>query len=154
MTTAPDAGPVLIHADQDTVKHLGNWTTARAFTVQARRATAELDLRSPQIEGGDIDIAVELDHSLLKLLVPENAVIDQAGLRWTGRGQVKDSTRADAAGGRVIRLHGSVTGGEVRIHRGGMAILSAMFSRAYLDDVRRAHTEGGMPTVDDPARQD
>jgi hypothetical protein len=27
-----------------------------------------------------------------------------------------------------------------------------MFSRAYWDDLRRAHKEGGFPTVDDPAR--
>jgi len=33
-----------------------------------------------------------------------------------------------------------------------MAMLSAMFSRAYWDDLRRAHKEGGFPTVDDPAR--
>jgi hypothetical protein len=27
-----------------------------------------------------------------------------------------------------------------------------MFSREYLADLRRAHAEGGFPTVDDPAR--
>ena len=36
--------------------------------------------------------------------------------------------------------------------RGGIAMLSAMFSRAYWDDLRRAHKEGVFPTVDDPAR--
>jgi hypothetical protein len=40
----------------------------------------------------------------------------------------------------------------VRVHRGGIAILSAMCSRAYLEDVRRAHRTGTMPTVDDPTR--
>jgi hypothetical protein len=33
-----------------------------------------------------------------------------------------------------------------------VAQLSAMFSREYLADLRRAHAERGFPTVDDPAR--
>jgi hypothetical protein len=42
--------------------------------------------------------------------------------------------------------------GEIRVHRGGIAMLSAMFSREYVADLRRAHREGGFPTVDDPTR--
>jgi hypothetical protein len=152
MSTTPD-GPVQIHADHDTVKHLGNWTTARSFEVRARSAAVEIDLRSPGIADGDIDIAADLDGSVLKLLVPEDAMIDQAQLRWTGRGRVKDLTGRNASGGRTIRLTGHIQrGGEVRVHRGGIAILSAMFSREYLADVRQAHRGGAMPTVDDPTR--
>jgi hypothetical protein len=33
-----------------------------------------------------------------------------------------------------------------------MAALSAMFSRAYVQDLRQARKNGGYPTVDDPAR--
>jgi hypothetical protein len=33
-----------------------------------------------------------------------------------------------------------------------MARLSAMCTREYLADARRAHAQGGMPTIDDPAR--
>jgi hypothetical protein len=152
MSTTPD-GPVQIHADHDTVKHLGHWTTARSFEVRARSATVELDLRSPRIEDGDIDIAADLDSGVLKLLVRQDAVIDQTQLRWTGRGRVKDLTGRGAAGGRTIRLTGHIQRGEVRVHRGGVAILSAMFSREYLQDVRQAHREGTVPTVDDPARE-
>jgi hypothetical protein len=152
MTTTPGS-PVQIHADHDTVKHLGNWTTVRSFELRARYATLEIDLRSPGIEDGDIDITADLDNSVLKLLVPDDAVIDQAQLRWTGRGRVKDATGRGAAGGRTIRLTGHIQRGEVRVHRGGVAILSAMFSREYLQDIRKAHREGGMPTVDDPSRE-
>jgi hypothetical protein len=42
--------------------------------------------------------------------------------------------------------------GEIRVHRGGIAQLSAMFSREYWADLRRAHKEGGFPAVDDPTR--
>jgi hypothetical protein len=38
------------------------------------------------------------------------------------------------------------------VHRGGIAILSAMFSRAFIQDLRQARKNGGYPTVDDPTR--
>ena len=41
---------------------------------------------------------------------------------------------------------------EVRVHRGGMAALSAMFSRAFVQDLRQARKNGSYPTVDDPTR--
>ena len=144
--------PVQIHADHDTVKHLGNWTTARKFDLRARHARLEIHLRSPGIGDGDIDIASELDNSALILLVPEGAVINQTQLRWTGRGRVKDATGRDANGGRAIHLTGHIQRGEVRVRRGGGAILAAMFSCEYAEDVRRAHREGTVPTIDDPAR--
>ena len=34
---------------------------------------------------------------------------------------------------------------------GGVARLTAMASREYLADARRAHAEGTVPTLDDPA---
>jgi hypothetical protein len=146
--------PVQINADHDTVKHLGNWTTARSFQLRARHARLEIDLRSPRIEDGDIGIACELDNSVLILLVPADAVIDQARLRWTGRGRVKDAAGRNAEGGRTIHLTGHIQHGEIRVRRGGVAILAAMFSSQYADDVRRAHREGIVPTVDDPTRSE
>lgn len=143
---------VRIHADHTAVKHLGHWTSADRFHVRSRRGAVVLDLRSPQIPG-DVQIHLDVDHAMVKLLVPADAGVDQWDLSWTGRGRVKDWEAADnAKGTRRITLTGQVTDGEIRVHRGGIAILSAMFSRAYVDDVRRAHREGGMPTVDDPAR--
>ena len=37
------------------------------------------------------------------------------------------------------------------MHSGGIAQPSAICSREYLADARRAHTEGRLPTLDDPA---
>jgi hypothetical protein len=148
--TTPE--PVQIHADHDAVKRLGTWTTARRFELRARYARLEIDLRSPGIEDGAIDVAVELDNSVLILLVPEDAVIDQARLRWTGRGRVKDAADR-TGGGRAIHLTGHIQRGEVRVRRGGAAILAAMFSREYAEDVRRAHRDGTVPAVDDPTRE-
>jgi hypothetical protein len=152
-TTQPTAAaPVRIPANHTVTKRLGNWTTARQFQVRSHRGFAVLDLRSPQIPAGDIQLDLDLDHAVLKLLVAEDAVVDDWDLRRVGRGKVKDAVGPDAPGGRRIVLRGRIHRGEVRVHRGGVAILSAMFSREYLADVRRAHKQGGFPTVDDPTR--
>ena len=150
--TETPANVVRVHADHTATKHLGNWTTARTFEVRARRGAAVIDLRSPDIADGDIELHVDIDHGLVKLLLPADATVDHWGLQWTGAGKVKDGEGANAAGARRVRITGRVVDGEIRIHRGGMAMLSAMFSRAYLQDLRRARRDGDMPTVDDPTR--
>jgi hypothetical protein len=142
-----------IHADHDSLQRLGNWTTARAFEVRARHGSAVIDLRSPQIPDGDIEIELTLDHSTVKLLVAEDTIIDQWDLTWTGRGKVKQTFHHNPTGtGRRIRLTGHVRHGEIRVQSGGIARLSAMTTRQYLADARRAHAEGTTPTLDDPAR--
>ncbi len=144
--------PVRIPANYAVTKKLGHWTTERSFEVHAHRGHAVIDLRSPQIPDGDVEVTVDLDHGMTKLLVAEDAVIDDWHLRRVGRGKVKDPVGPNAAGGRRIALTGSMRHGEIRVHRGGIAILSAMFSKEYLADLRRVHREGGYPTVDDPTR--
>lgn len=144
--------PVRVSANRTVTKRLGNWTTARRFQVRAHRGHAVLDLRSPQIPDGDIQVDIDLDHAVLKLLVADDAVIDDWDLRRIGRGRVKDSEAPKAAGGRRIAVTGQVRHGEIRVHRAGIAVLSAMFSREFLADLRRARKQGGSPTVADPAR--
>jgi hypothetical protein len=145
--------PEQIHADHDSLKKLGNWTTARALEVRARHSSVVIDLRSPQIPDGDIEVDLTLDHSTVTLLVAEDTIIDQWDLTWTGRGKVKQTYHHNPAGtGRRIRLTGHVSHGEIRVQSGGIARLAAMISRQYLADARRAHAEGTAPTLDDPAR--
>jgi len=160
--TVTDAAAVeRIHADHRVAKRLGNWTRAGRFEVRARSGLVVLDLRSPGLPA-DLTLHLELRRATVKLLVPDDAVVEHWDLRWTARGKVKDAhDHADAGAGvgasaadsaRRIRLTGVSTGSEVRVQRGGIAILTAMCSREYLQDVRRAHRTGGGPTVDDPAR--
>ncbi|HEX3783419.1 MAG TPA: hypothetical protein VHX38_27455 [Pseudonocardiaceae bacterium] len=152
--TAPVDETERIRADYQRVKKLGNWTAARRFAVRARRGHVVLDLRSPHIPPGDIDITLDLDHTMVRLLLPVDAVIDDEELRWTGRGRIKDyQARADTPKTRMVRISGEIRHGEIRVNREGVAMLSAMFSKAYARDVLRAHREGGYPTVDDPARE-
>ncbi len=96
-----------------------------------------------------------------RVKIPANHAVTKRLGNWTTarrfqvrahRGSAVLDLRPDASGGRRIVVTGQLRSGEVRVRRGGIAMLSAMFSRAYWDDVRRAHKEGGFPTVDDPAR--
>ena len=130
-----------IRADNRSIKHVGDWTTARKFDVRASRSSIVLDLLLPELEPGEIEINLDLDHSMLKLLVPDGTVIDDGELRRVGRGRVKDWTGTPSAGGRVIKLTGEIRSGEVRVHRGGVAILSLLASRAHRQ-VREAKKAG------------
>jgi hypothetical protein len=151
--TRPAGTPARIHADHRTEKRLGNWTSSRGFEIRSRHGRVVLDLRSPQIPAGDIEIDLDLDRSAVTLLVAGDAVIDQWDLAWTGSGKVKQTFHhPEASAGRRVRLTGHIRRGEVRVHSGGIAQLSAICSREFLADARRAHAGGRLPTVDDPAR--
>lgn len=164
--TAATEGVVRIHADHDSFRRLGAWTDADRFEVRARTASVVLDLRAPRLPK-EIDIELRLDRARVKLLLPDETVVEHRDLDWNGRGQVKDGQRPQAqpipeesgAGGATphsgpirIRLHGTAQQSEVRVHRGGMAQLTAICSREFLEDARRAHKVGTFPTVDDPTR--
>jgi hypothetical protein len=97
-THTASTAPVRVAANYEVTKHLGNWTTAREFQVRAHRGHAVLDLRSPEIPDGDVTIELELDHAMLKLLVPDGAVIDDWDLRpQGGRRPAHRAHRAAAA---------------------------------------------------------
>lgn len=131
-----------IRAHGRVVRQQGDWTTARHFDVRASRGVVVLDLVLPHIEAGDIEVRLDLDHAVLKLLVPDGAIIDHDELRRVGRGRVKDSTGTPAPDGRRIVLLGEMRSSEVRIHRGGVALLSLMLSRHGPRAVRQAHRDG------------
>jgi hypothetical protein len=140
-----------LHVDHETTKRLGHWTGANRFEVRARSGVVVLDLRAPAVEG-DVEIRLDLHRSVVKLLLAEGDQVDHWNLGWTGKGRIKDDQRPASAGGRQVRLTGSANDSEIRVHRGGIAILSAMFSRAFVEDLRQARKNGTYPTVDDPTR--
>jgi hypothetical protein len=157
-----------IRAHSRSIRKLGHWTTARHLDVRASRGSVVLDLRSPRIEAGDIEIGLDVDRSMVKLLVPEGAIVDHEDVRRVGRCGLVDWGGSPAPGGRVIRLTGEMRRSELRINRGGIAILSAMLTPEYVADLRRAFTENGISspqdmrdayrdgrwtTIDDPARR-
>lgn len=139
--------PVRIRAHGRSVKQLGAWTTMRRFEVLASRSLVVLDLLLPEIEPGEIEIHLDLDHAAVRLLVPAGANIDDDDLRRIGRGRVKDRTGAPSPGGRSIKLVGEMRNAEVRIHRGGVAIFSLLLSRRHRREVRQAHREGRLGHV-------
>lgn len=156
------AEPVRLHADHIAIKRLGDWTTADRFEVRARRGSVVLDLRSPNLPAGDLVVDLDLDRAMVKLLLPDDAVVEHGDIVWSGSGKVKDGVgdqrarrdgEAEPAGDvRRVRLTGRIHSGEVRVARGGVATLAAMFSREYVRDLKQARREGVWPTVDDPTR--
>ena len=164
-STVQDA--VRISAHGRAHRSLGHWTTARRFDVRASGASVTLDLRSGHIEPGDIEIALDADRTMVKLLVPEDAVVDHDDVRRVGRCGLTDWGGGPQAEGRVIRLRGEMRRSELRINRGGVAIVAAMLTREYLADLERAfranhvtsladartaYREGRWTTIDDPGR--
>jgi len=139
--TRAETETVLIRAHNRSVKRLGDWTTARRFDVRASRGLVVLDLMLAKIEPGEIEIALDIDHATVKLLVADGAIIDDGELRRVGRGRVKDWTGAGAPDGRPITLRGEMRNSEVRVHRGGIAILSLLRSRHSRGEIRKAHRE-------------
>ena len=132
-------------------KKLGHWTEARRIEVRARRASLHLDLRSHRIPEGEIVVHLDAERSTVKLLVPDGAVVDERELELPDRSKVKDIERHVPGNGRRIRLTGRLQHSEIRISRGGMANLSTMFSREFVEEARRAHRDGDHPALPDPS---
>jgi hypothetical protein len=135
-----------IRAHNDSIRRTGPWTTARRFDVRASGSSVVLDLLLPEIEEGDIEITLDLNRSSLTLLVPDGSRVDADELRRVGRGRVKDWTGTAAPDGRRIRIAGEMRGSEVRVNRGGVAILRTMLSREGRRHVREAYDQGRLGT--------
>jgi hypothetical protein len=145
------SGVQRIHIDHDITKRLGNWTRAHRFEVRARNSVVVLDLRSPDVPD-HVEVDLDAYHTTIKLLVAEDAVLEHWDLRFTGKGRIKDGAGGSEGSAHRVKLSGSMTDGEIRIHRGGVAIVSAMLSREYLQDLLQARKEHRYPTIDDPTR--
>jgi hypothetical protein len=148
--TSPDE-PVRIRAHHSVVKKLGDWTTSRRFDIRASAGVVVVDLLLPRIEAGDIEIFLDIDHATVKLLVPDGVHVDDDELRRNGRGRVKDWTGAAAPGGRRIRLLGELRRAEVRVHRGGIAIVSLLLY-GQGREVRQAQRAGLLGGISRPGR--
>lgn len=140
--TAEGTSTEQIRAHHRSIRRLGAWTSARRFDVRASRGSVVLDLLLPELEPGDITVQLDIDHATLILLVPDGTNIDHDELRRIGRGRVKDWTGTGSLDGRTVRLVGEMRNAEVRIHRGGVAILRLLLSRGTRQQVRQAHRQG------------
>ena len=99
---AAAAEPVRLHADHIALKRLGNWTSADRFEVRARRGSVVLDLRSPRLPAGELVVDLDLDRAMVKLLLPDDAVVDQRGHRLERQRQGEGRRRtAEAPGPRA-----------------------------------------------------
>jgi hypothetical protein len=131
-----------IRAHHRSIRRMGAWTTARHFDIRAGRGSVVLDLLLPELEPGEITVELDIDHSTVILLVPDGTNVDDDDLRRVGRGRIKDWTGVGAPNGRTLRLTGEMRSSEIRIHRGGIAILRLLLNRDTRNQLRRAHAEG------------
>jgi hypothetical protein len=107
-----------VEAVYSTNRKLGNWTTGRRFEVLARRGQVVLDLRSSGIPAGDIEITLTADHSMIKLLVPDDAVVQTGALEQIGRCWIKDTSSEVTPDSRKITITGQLRRAEIRVRRG------------------------------------
>ena len=140
--TASTTNSEQIRAHHRSVRRLGAWTTARRLDIRASRGSVVLDLLLPELEPGEITVHLDIDHSTVILLVPDGTNVDHDELRRVGRGRVKDWTGTGDPDGRTLRLTGEMRNAEVRIHRGGIAILRLLLSSRSRSELRRAHEQG------------
>jgi hypothetical protein len=131
-----------LRAHHRSIRKLGAWTTARRFDIRASRGSIVLDLLLPELEPGEVTVDLDIDHSTVILLVPDGTNVDDDELRRVGRGRVKDWTGTGSPEGRTLRLTGEMRKSEVRVHRGGVAILRLLLSRDSRSEVRRARKQG------------
>ena len=108
-----------------------------------------LDLRSRRIEAGVIDVYLDIHHSTVKLLVPDTARIEHDLVRLVGRCGYVDWSGEAAPDGRLTRITGEMRGAEIRINRGGVAIVSAMLTGEYLSGLRRAIRDNHVRSLKD-----
>ena len=134
--------PTRITAHDAVIKRLGYWTTGRRIEVRANRSLVVLDLLLPKLELGIIEILLDVDHSTVKLLVPETANIDGDDLRRVGRGRIKDWTGTGSPQGQLMRLDGEMHSSEIRVHRVGVAILQVLADPRSRRDTWQARREG------------
>ena len=140
--TATTTDTEQLRAHHRSVRKLGAWTNARRFDIRASRSSVVLDLLLPELEPGEITIDLDIDRSTVILLVPDGTNVDDDELRRVGRGRVKDWTGTGSSEGRTLRLTGEMRNAEVRIHRGGIAILRLLLSSSSRNEVRRARRQG------------
>ena len=131
------------------VTRVGSWTESQLFDVRVRRGSAVLDLRSPLV-ARDLDVRLSIERGVVTLLVPDDAVIDEWGLDLRGRSKVKQTFHTPAGGGRTVRLSGRAERGEVRIHSGGIAQLTALRTRDFLTAVRHRRRDRVADILQEP----
>jgi uncharacterized protein DUF1707 len=72
----PAAKPVRLAVSHGSVERLGAWQVPPEITIDLRHGVCALDLRTPQLPPGGVTIVVQVRHSAVKVLVPENAAVD------------------------------------------------------------------------------
>lgn len=116
-TGAQPAQPVRLEASHGKVERLGAWRVPEEVTVELRHSVCVIDLRTATLPPGGVTIDVESRHSVIKVLVSEQASVDLSGV---GR---HHSNAVDRRARRVISANGPTIVFTGHIHHGVIKIL-------------------------------
>lgn len=109
--------PVRLAASHGKVERLGAWRVPEEVTVELRHSVCVIDLRTATLPPGGVTIDVESRHSVIKVLVPDQAAVDLSGV---GR---HHSNTVDRRARRVVSANGPAIVFTGHIHHGVIKIL-------------------------------
>ncbi|WP_243063392.1 FAD-dependent monooxygenase [Humibacter sp. RRB41] len=124
-----------IHVSREGLRRLGAWSATRRYTVRADRSRIVLDLREACRRFTGVTVTAELVETTLILLVEDGTQVRNE-VEWSGKGTFKDRWGHGENGAGTLTVLGSAQGSEVRIHRGGVAVLDDLTSWERLRELR------------------
>ena len=100
------------------VERLGAWQVPEEVTIELRHGVCALDLRTPTLPTSGVTIAVQARHSVIKVLVPEDAAVDLSNVgRHHSQTVDRRARRVTAISGPPIVFTGDLHHGVIKILR-------------------------------------
>ncbi|MBZ6084864.1 DUF1707 SHOCT-like domain-containing protein [Streptomyces olivaceus] len=111
----PPARTATIGAAGGRIKRRGAWRVPRVLKVESAYGRVRLDLSRAIIEHPVVDIELQLGTGGARITVPRDAVVDVEDLNTGWKDLRYRVPRRSRPGGPVIRLHGAMGYGRLRI---------------------------------------
>ncbi|MCC3765835.1 DUF1707 domain-containing protein [Glycomyces sp. TRM65418] len=108
-----DAPDLVLDPQHSHVRREGAWTVPERTTLRPRHSSVKLDCRHADFAADDVEIALDVHHSSVRVILPANASAVDDGVRLQG-GRV-DNRCHRAADGPRIHLTGGNHWGRVKV---------------------------------------
>lgn len=112
------AKPVRLAVSHGSVERLGAWQVPSEVTIELRHGVCALDLRTPSLPPGGVTVVVQARHSVIKVLVSEDAAVDLSGVgRHHGNTVDRRARRVTGISGPPIVFVGDLHHSVIKILR-------------------------------------
>lgn len=108
-----DAPDLVVDPKHSRVKREGAWTVPARITIAPKHSGVTLDCRHADFAAGDIEVALDVHHSSVRLILPEDAAAVDDGVRLHGGGITNRCQQA--VDGPRFHLTGNVHYGRVKV---------------------------------------